>query len=482
MGLIRVKISAVFLEPAGVGIVSQVTSFRTLLSQFVNLGVGSGVTKYVAEYSSKRDGQSLERLLQTVVSGFLITGVIVLVVCLAFAPRFADWALADGSLGLLIVLVGIAVPLAAQVEVISRCLQGMLKIREMVILGIIGSMLGLIITIPLIILAGVTGAILSIALSALLSFIIGQFYLQRVVLTEHHIHLRFTLPDKEPSIKLLRFGGANSVMVVSNTLTLLAIRSMIISRLGATSNGLYQVAFGLSNQYLSLITAALWTYGMPKIATILDDPAGTNKVKNDALRLSFLIFTPLIVLILVFRDIWIPILYSRAFLDAYSLIGWQLVGDIFLVVYWPANISLAPREQFGVIIRQTLLLSAFQLGSFWLLLPLMGLVAAPLSYALAHGLMMPIVLFDHYNYDRFFYSSRNWALIAKSVSVLGLTLTLTSSPNANPVLNYLVPLAALGLWAMTAVSRNEAQRAVQMGHSYVARFQDIAMMVAGRKS
>lgn len=469
LGLIRVKVSAVFLEPVGVGIVSQVESFRNLIDRFVNLGVGSGVTKYVAEYSSKRDDQSLERLLQTVISAFLITGIIVFVVCLAFASRFAEWALADSSLGLLIVIVGVAAPLMAQVEVIFRCLQGMLKIREMVILGIIGSMLGLSITIPLIILAGVTGAILSIALSALLSLIVGQFYLRRVALREYHIHLRFIVPDKGMSIKLLRFGGMRSLELISTSLTLLAIRSMIIARLGAVSNGLYQVAFASSNQYLGLIAAALWTYGMPKVATMLDNPAGIDKMRNDALRLSFLVFTPLIVLILVLRNIWIPILYSSAFMGAYSLIGWQLVGDIFLVVVWAANISLVPREQFGFIIGATLGFCALRFGSFWLLLPLIGLHAAPVSYALAHGLMTPIILFVHYKYDRFFYSRRNWALIAKSIPVLGLTMILTFSPNANPVLKYPVPFAALGVWALAAVSREEAQMAMQIVRTMITR-------------
>lgn len=451
------------------GIVSQLTGFRTLLGQFVSLGVGSGVTKYAAEYSSKGDNQSLERLLQTVVSGFVITGIVFFVTSLALASRLAGWILGDRSLGLLIVLVGIAVPFFSQVEVISRCLQGTLKIREMVILAVIGAVVGLIITIPLIILAGVTGAVLSISLSAMLSFIIGQFYLQRVVLREHHIHLRLFSPDKKMSAKLLRFGGTRGAVGAFEALTLLSIRSMIIGRLGAESNGLYQVAYGLSNQYLSLIFGSIWTYGMPKVATMLDDPAGIARLQNDAVRLLFLILVPLVVFILVFRNIWIPILYSEAFLGAYSLIGWQILGDIFLAISWAASLTIIPKERFGFLMGLNLGRFAIQLGSFWLLLPGVGLQAAPISYALGHGLMMPITLLGIYMYDRFLYSSMNWALIAKSVPALVLTLVLTSGPDNNPMFRYLIPLAVLGIWAITAVNREEVQRAVQMGLSYIAR-------------
>jgi len=481
LAVIRVKVSAVFLEPTGVGIVSQVGGFQNLMSQFVNLGVGGGVTKYVAEYTSKQESRSLEKLLQTVVSGFAITGIIAFLISLIFAPQFADLALADHSLGLLIVLAGIAVPLTAQTQIVSRCLQGMLKIREMVLLGMVSSVLGLVITVPLIILANVTGAVLSMGLSALFSLAIGQLYLQRVALREYHVRLHFAVPDKEMSIKLLRFGGANSVMVISDILTLLAIRSTIIARFGAASNGLYQVVFGLSNQYLALITAALWTYGMPKVATMLDDPAGIDKVRNDVLRLSLSIFTPLIVLILVFRGVWIPILYSQSFIGASSLLGWQVIGDIFRAIFGPANISNAPKERFGFIIGQTLLFSMLQLGTFWLLLPLVGLRAAPMSYALARGVMTPIVLFAHYRYDRFVYSSKNWLLVVKSIPVLGVTLILTSLPNVNPVLNYLVPSVALVAWALTVVSHKEVQTAVRIGHDYVARFQTAVEVVTKRR-
>ncbi len=460
LGIIRVKVSAIFLLPAGVGIVAQLNSMRLLLEQFVSLGVGSGITKYAAEYSSERDRESFRLLIRTATSGFLIIGVSAFVVCLLFSRRLASLIVADPSLGLLIVIIGAAVPIIVQVEVISRCLQGMLKIREMVLLSIISAFLGLIVTIPLIILAGVTGAIVSILLSAAIAFIIGQFYLRNVVLKEYDIRLRLSPPDRGMSIKLLRFGGTRGVVAVLEAITILTIRSLIIGRLGADANGLYEVAIALSNQYLGIILAAVWTYGMPKVATMPGDSEGISRLQNDALRLIFLTLVPLIVLILVFREIWIPILFSGAFLGAYTLISWELLGDIFRATGWAANLTILPRERFGFLIGINLGRFTIQLVSFWLLLPRLGLVAAPLSYALANGIMLPAILLGHYIYDRFTYSAQNWILIAKSVPVLLLALFMTLSPDPKPLLNYLLPLAALGIWAMVTVSREEYRNVI----------------------
>jgi len=67
----------------------------------------------------------------------------------------------------------------------------------------------------------------------------------------------------------------------------------------------------------------------------------------------------------------------------------------------------------------------------------------------------------HYLYDRFFYSTENWALIAKSVPVLALALILTATAGAKPFLNYLLPLVALAGWAVIVIKREEYRYAVR---------------------
>ena len=55
LGMIHVKVSAIYLAPAGLGIVAQVTDLRVFILRFVDLGVGAGITKYVAAYNAAKD-------------------------------------------------------------------------------------------------------------------------------------------------------------------------------------------------------------------------------------------------------------------------------------------------------------------------------------------------------------------------------------------------------------------------------------------
>lgn len=467
--MIRVKVTAIFLAPAGLGFVAQVTDLRVFISRFVDLGVGAGLTKYVAAYNTADDKRAIEGLLQTCISGFAITGGLIVLICIIFAPGIADLVLGDSTLWYLVTLAGITAALTAQGRIVYRTLQGLLKIRSMVILGLISSFLGLIITIPLIIFFGVTGAVLSVALLALFSLVFGHLYLQLSILRKREIHLRLVIPKKKILYQLLRFGGVSSLQVLSDALTLLIIRSIIIKQFGAGANGLYQVAIAVSVRYLGIIFTSIWQYSLPKLSTLLNNRRAQSKVQNDTLKLIFLAVTPLIVLILVFRTIWIPLLYTTTFLFAYPLITWQMLGDVFKSITNPENMILLPKELFTFFIIITLTYSAIQLISFWLLLPIYGLVAAPIAYAIGRAFTVPITLFYHYRYEHFIYSKSNWWLIAKSVFTIILVMVLTASPGVNYLVGYIIPLTALILWASTAISRKEAVEVIQIGSRYVQR-------------
>ena len=50
VGIVRSKVMAILLAPAGVGIVSQAFSFLTTASTVASLGLGVGVAKFIPLY------------------------------------------------------------------------------------------------------------------------------------------------------------------------------------------------------------------------------------------------------------------------------------------------------------------------------------------------------------------------------------------------------------------------------------------------
>ena len=460
--LVRVKVAAVFLQTDGLGIVSQITSLKLLFGRLIHFGVGPGLVKTVAESSGRAAQDEMGRLLSTVVTLYAGLGTLLLVLCVLFSAPLADAVLADRDLGLLIILTGVAVALTGQVQIIRGFLQGLLQIRQMVILSFAGAVAATGIAVPLMIWGGVTGAVVSISLAPVLPLVAGQVYLHKVVSERFGIRVAVGKIDWTLAKNLGRLGGATSAARLMQFATLLTIRSFLIHELGASANGLFHVAWSVSHQYLLLASGAIWTYCMPKITTLMHRPDEVKRTQNEALRLTMLVLVPMTTVVLLSREVWIPLLYSSAFLGAYTLITWQMAGNLLSAVNGAANLTNLPRERFGFILGQAVASSGIHLGSFMFLLPQIGILAAPASYSIAQALMTPAVLAYHRCREGFTFDRRNWWLLIRSGLVVGLAMWMARDPGRMGPQECVVTMVALLAWGATALTAGECRTLLRM--------------------
>lgn len=448
------------MNPDGMGIVSQITTLQNLLSRVVDLGIGSGVTKYIAEYRGKKDYQQLVGVYKTSITGFALTGILVILSCTALSGYLAKLILGNEEYGIYIIFAGIAVSLTTQFQVIKRTLQGLLKIQETVILSLVSSFVGVAVSVPMIIFFDVTGAVISFALAAAIALIFGHFYLDKVVYKIDGLKLHFGKIEKKHLQNLLKFGGANSTVFISNTVSILAIRSMIINEYGAEANGLYQVAIGVATSYLSIVSTSIWQYAMPKVATIMGNVNEIQSLQNQAMRLTMLVLSPIIVLLLVTRELWIPILYSPAFMASYTLITWQLVGEFFRSLKWGANIVNQPYERYKFIMLQSLAVGVLSIIFFLLLKSNFGVLAAPVSYVLTHAVMFPVIYKVHRTYDNFRISKENWVLMLLSILLIGASVYLFYDRNELSLFKYLIIGVSFGFWGFVGTTVREREQII----------------------
>lgn len=460
--IIRVKVSALYLNPSGIGIISQLSSLQNLLKKIVELGIGGGVTKYIAEYHGKTEYKKVNGVYKTAFSGFALTGIVLIIAVSSVSNHLAKILLGSSDYYVFIIVISISVALQSQYQVAKRTLQGLLKIKETVILSLISSLIGVSVALPLIILFGLEGAVYSFAIIAGLAFIVAHFYLKRIAGTIVGLKLSLGKIESEHAKNLIKFGGANSTVFLSNMLSLLAIRSIIINKLGPEANGLYQVAIGVATTYLNIIATSIWQYGMPKVATILGDVKAIQLLQNQALRLSMLVLVPLIIVLLTTREIWIPLLFSSQFLGAYSLVSWQLLGEFFRSVKWGPNIVNQPYERYRFIILQSIANAIINLVVFFILFESLGLIAAPLSYAITHGIMIPIVLSVHSYYDKFQVTKENSILFLSSSLLVGLSMFIFNKVEGGTTVNYLIIFSLLIIWLYANTNKNERRSVLHL--------------------
>lgn len=462
LNMVKVKVSAMFLGADGVGVLSQVLQFQSILNRITELGIGSGVTKYAAEYHASGNSEKLRKLIISASSGFLILGCSIGLATALGSKLIAQWILDDAGLFHLIILTGIGVLLQTQINVIIRVFQGLMQMRKMVAYTLLSTFVGVITAIPMVIFLDVLGAVLALVITNVVIFLVGYYRLKKVLRTETGIALTLAVPDREIVNKLLKFGGANSTVFLSNVVTLLIIRSIIIDEYGSESNGLYQVATGVATQYIGIVAVAIWQYGMPKVATIIGKNEEIKQLQNDATRLGLLILTPTVIGLLATRQFWIPILYSPEFMGAYALITWQLFGELIRSIKWGPNMVNQPYERYRFIILQSVANAVIFLSAFLLLKSDFGFFAAPLAYFITQVTLVLITLVGHYYYDKFILRSDNWLLILSSIATISIAVYGTYDPAAVSWVVIMILFFVALTWLFLSINKAEKQIILQM--------------------
>lgn len=446
IGATRVKIVAALLGPAGTGLVAQAVVLQDVLRQAALLGVGNGFLKLVAEAVGRDDRRTLERLLAT---SFALFGGLALLLgggAVLVAPWVARLAFHDASLAPLVVIGAIGLVFAVPAVLVFRILSGALQFRAYAQLAIVDSLIGLVATIVLVRLFGLIGAVAALAIAEAASVVIGGWLVWRFVLRPRRIRIRVRSIDAVIVRHLFRLAGALAATSMVATGAALLVRGSIIGAFGAEANGYYQVAWQVGQNYLGILSASLWTYGMPKVAATVHDPAAVQALQDDFLQLVLAVLAPGIVVLLCTRDLWVPVLYTRAFLAAAPMLVWQLGGELVAMLRQSMNISLLPRERLGFLLFQAVFYWAGWAALALLLLPHLGATAAAFAYCVAN--VATLVITYAYHRDALGYRIRadNARLLALTLPGFAVAVALATGDDRTTA--RLVPLALVVLWVV----------------------------------
>jgi len=394
--IVTAKVLAVALGPSLVGVLSQLLNFSALASSVVALGMTTGVVKLVADH--RDDPRNLSAVAGTAGALSLASGLLTAIALVPFANQLSYLLTGSGRYGLLLWLIVASFPLYNLAGVLGYVLQGLSDIRGLTAANVLTAAAAVAVLVPATFALGLLGAILSVLV---MSGVQALIFLVAVAanLRRRALSLRAWRWSPTFARALLGYGGVVLVGGIAIWLSLLVVRTLAIHAVGERGNGLYQVVYGLSNQYVTVFMTWMAAYVFPRVAA-QRERAGLGVLLNSALRANLFIMVPVLVLTLALRPVLIQVFYSAAFLDAGPLFPLQVLGDFFRVLGWSFAISLFAQGH----LRWHLVVVASQ-GAAWvglttLLLPALGLQAIVAAYAGSFalypilGLALTGVLFD----------------------------------------------------------------------------------------
>ena len=459
INLVRVKIVAVLLLPYGVGITSQVANLINTVTVILFLGLGPGVAKFLASHREAGDEAAAARVVTTSTAVLLVTALAGLVIGFALAVPLAGWALQDASLVALVLIGLIGVPCSVFYNLGRAFLQGHKAVRAIAVANVASAVLSFATVVPLVYWLGVRGAVINISLTWALN---AGFYWVFWLRGDGGRLFRRNAFDWRVLRELVRYGAASLAVGAATSLALLSVRSLIISQSGAEQNGLYQAVYGLSVQYMTLVTGAMATYSFAHISGIASrlerDAASRGELEreiNNNVRLVLLVIVPVLAGVVLLRKVGLIVFYSQAFLPAAPLFPLQALGDLFLACAWAFGLALLPLGRVGPWLLINLSAPLVLLSGSASLLPHIGLPGVVTAYATGQALQAALSWWYLRRVTGFRLARQNQRLLGVSVVAMAVLVVFSKGDLGG----YLVSGTFLVLWVLLAPTREELRHA-----------------------
>lgn len=431
--LVRNKVIAMLLGPEGVGIISLFNSATDVVSSVTGFGLRQSGVRDVA--SARASGASgLARTISVLRRLSLLAGLLGAMVFIGAAPLLSKITFGSDRYIWGFVILSAALLLNALAGGEQAVLQGGDKLRLLARSSVAGSILSLVISVPLYYFLGMGGIVPSLVAASLSTYLFAAIYSRRSSPQTEKISTRMALREGAPMMRLGIF------MTVSGFITTLLNYLLIawLNRYASTSDvGLYQSGYTLVSRYVGLIFIAMSSEYYPRLSSVSGDNAEVSRQVSRQIETTLLLLAPLATLFLMFQNEIIAILYDKTFSTVSLYTGWAITGILFKGISWSMGFVLLAKGQ-GKLFLVTELISdttSFAINIlFYVLWGLEGLGAAFLLNFVLYTVLVWWICAERY---RFRPEKRMYAVMATTTVLVASVFMLLRTGE-----NYAIPAAS----------------------------------------
>ena len=241
--ILRAKVLAHLLGPEGTGLLAQLSTLTAMLVPLATLGFGNGVTSMIAGARARGDVLLANRVRRTALTLSWLAGVALALLTAITSPWLADALYHDRAWTWVVLAGAVAIPLSAVASLRVSILQGYEAVKAMAGLSGIVAAATIVTIVPLAWFYGLHGAVAQLVIIAVVYVWVSARMVARHVPPEERGggEPAPSRIDRALLRPLLRYGSSALLVGLSSTLTLLILRSVLVSKLGLAQNGIYQV-------------------------------------------------------------------------------------------------------------------------------------------------------------------------------------------------------------------------------------------------
>jgi len=329
--IIRSKFVAVLLGPAGMGIVGLLTSTVGLIGGLTNFGIGTSAVKNIAEANGTGNGTRIATVVTVMRRLVWITGLLGTVITLVLSPWLSQLTFGNKNYTLAFVWISITLFFNQLSSGQLVLLQGMRKLQYLAKANLFGSLLGLIVTVPLYYKMGIDGIVPVIIIASITTMFLSWLFSRKIDIEPIKVSKVRTIAEGK---NMLTMGFMISLSGLISIGASYLVRIFISRRGGVADVGLFNAGFVIINTYVGLIFTAMATDYYPRLSAVAQNNKLSKETINQQAEVALLILAPILIVFLVFINWVVILLYSNKFIAINGMIYWAALGMFFKAASW----------------------------------------------------------------------------------------------------------------------------------------------------
>lgn len=424
IGVVRTKVIALLLGPSGFGLAGLYGSIIDVAVNAAGLGVTSSGVRQIAEAVGSGDTGRIARTAAVLRRTSMLLGMLGAVLLAVFSMQVSTLTFGDAQRAAGVSLLSLAVLFRLVSAGQGALIQGMRRISDLALIGVMGALFGTISTIALVYWLEEDGIVPSLVAVAATTIITSWWYSRKIQLPQPS----FTASEiKCETAALLKLGF---VFMCSNLMgvgSAYVVRIIVLRQLGLQATGLYQTAWTLGGLYVGFILQAMGADFYPRLVAHASNSITCNRLVNEQTRIGLLLAGPGVVATIAFAPMVLVLFYGSAFGEAIGVLRWICLGVMLRLISWPMSFVFLARGKKGLAVGSDLAWTIVHLGLAWISVGLFGLQGAGAAFfgSYAFHVILVYVLLRRLCGFRWSRENQTTAIILLSLTSVVFLLTQT---------------------------------------------------------
>lgn len=351
LNLVRAKLAAMLLGPAGIGLNSIYNEMREFIHTTTNVGLDVSGIRQVSIAYENNDSEGITEATCITRSWVLLLALFGMLLCMVLSQPLSWITFSDFDHTWDFVMLSPAIAFSSLTCGEAAILKGLRQLKTLATISVLNVIGAIATTIPLYYIWGMKGIVPALVLMTATTFIISICASYRIA----PLHLSLERNGLKKGVPMLVVGFSFVLTGMVSHGTELVIRTYINNVGSLEMVGLYSAGFTVVMTYGGLAFAALETDYFPRLTGIFSDAEKRQQMICRQTEVLIGIITPLVALMIIVLPWAVPLLFSGEFMDVVPMARVAALGLLFRAVYLPfAYVTLAAGDSRNFFILETI--------------------------------------------------------------------------------------------------------------------------------